>query len=96
MPPVVNDAAAVEVQRRAVVTTLGPDGIRPTEQSMGGEDFGWLVGARSGALARLGVRAPDDDGPMQDLHQGGFAADERAIVIGARFLAHTALEALTA
>jgi amidohydrolase len=95
VPPVVNDAAAVEVQRRAVVSAIGPDGIRPTEQSMGGEDFGWLVGARSGALARLGVRAPDDHGPMQDLHQGGFAADERALVIGARFLAHTALHALT-
>ena len=95
VPPVMNDADAVEVQRRAAVSTVGPDGVRPTEQSMGGEDFGWLVGARSGALARLGVHAVDDDGPTHDLHQASFAPDEAALLIGARFLAHTALEALT-
>ena len=93
VPPVVNDAGAVEVQRRAAVRTVGPEGIRPTEQSMGGEDFGWLVGARSGALARLGVHAVVGDHPTHDLHQANFAPDERALVIGARFLAHTALEA---
>ena len=94
VPPVVNDAVAVEVQRRAAVRTVGADSIRPTEQSMGGEDFGWLVGARSGALARLGVHAGGPDGSTHDLHQASFAPDENALIIGARFLAHTALEAL--
>ncbi|MEP6852311.1 MAG: amidohydrolase [bacterium] len=94
VPPVVNDPAAVEVQRRAVLATLGPDGVAGTEQSMGGEDFGWMVAERPGALARLGVRDPQDTGPLHDLHQGTFDADERAVAIGARFLAQTALVAL--
>ena len=94
VPPVVNTASAVEIQRRAAVTVLGEAGVTTTEQSMGGEDFGWLLGARPGALARLGVRSPEDVGPMQDLHRGSFDVDERAIAIGARFLAETALEAL--
>ncbi len=94
VPPVVNDPAAVEIQRRAVLAALGPDALAPTEQSMGGEDFGWLVAERPGALARLGVRAPADTGPPLDLHQSAFDVDERAIAIGARFLAHTALAAL--
>ena len=95
VPPVVNSPAAVEIQRRAVVATLGESGVTATEQSMGGEDFGWLLGARPGALARLGVRVPESTGPMLDLHQGSFDVDERAIAIGARFLAETALAALS-
>lgn len=94
VPPVVNTPAAVDIQRRAVLAAVGEPGLATTEQSMGGEDFGWLLGARPGALARLGVRSPQDTGPMRDLHQGTFDVDERAIAIGARFLADTALAAL--
>jgi hypothetical protein len=39
-----------------------------------------------GALARLGVRGPQELG-VRDLHQGGFDADERAISVGVRLLA---------
>jgi amidohydrolase len=96
VPPVINDARAVDIQRVAVEAVLGADGLTSTEQSMGGEDFGWYGDHARGSLARLGVRPPGLTAPVQDLHQGGFDVDERAIAIGARFMAATALAALTA
>ena len=61
---------------------------------MGGEDFAWMLTDRPGALARLGVRPADHDGPPLDLHRGTFDVDEQAIAIGADFMAQTALAAL--
>lgn len=95
VPPVVNEVGAYDVQHRAAMATVGAEGITTTEQSMGGEDFGWLTGERDGALARLGVRTPTPDAPTHELHQGSFDIDERALAIAARFVAHTALEAFT-
>lgn len=94
VPPVVNDPGAVVTQRVAVVAALGEAAQTGTEQSMGGEDFGWYLGTVPGALGRLGVRRCDTLTPMMDLHQGDFDIDERAVAVGARFLAQTALEAL--
>ena len=93
VPPVVNDAAAVEVQRAAVVDALGPGALADTAQSMGGEDFAWYLDSVPGALARLGVRAPGA-APF-DLHQGTFDIDERALGIGIRYTVALARAALT-
>jgi amidohydrolase len=89
---VVNDAAAAEVQRSAVVAALGPSGLVGTEQSMGGEDFAWYLESVPGALARLGVRRAG--GRAFDLHQGTFDIDERALDVGVRYTVALALEAL--
>jgi amidohydrolase len=92
VPPVVNEAAAVDVQRVAVRAGLGEAALADTEQSMGGEDFAWYLGTVPGALARLGVRRPDS-APF-DLHQGTFDLDEDALAVGVRYtvaLAHAAL-----
>jgi amidohydrolase len=94
VPPVVNAAAAVAVQRAAVRTTLGREAFAETEQSMGGEDFAWYLEAVPGAMARLGVRAPG--GGAFDLHQGTFDIDERALDIGVRYTVAVAREALAA
>jgi metal-dependent amidase/aminoacylase/carboxypeptidase family protein len=51
-----------------------------------------LTAARAGAYARLGVARPGMD--EMDLHQSGFDIDERAVGIGAEFLANCAIEAL--
>jgi amidohydrolase len=96
VPPVINDAAAVEVQRAAVTAALGPGGVAETEQSMGGEDFAWYLDHVPGALARLGVRDPASTGRMLDLHQGAFDIDERALAIGVRVMTHTALRSILA
>jgi len=63
VPPVVNDAAAVARLRAAALAVLGPDSCEPTAQSLGGEDFAWLVREVPGAMARLGVRSPGRPGP---------------------------------
>ncbi|HKC29396.1 MAG TPA: amidohydrolase [Jatrophihabitans sp.] len=92
VPPVVNAAAAVAVQRAAVRAALGQDALVDTEQSMGGEDFAWYLQKVPGALARLGVRTPG--APLYDLHQGTFDIDERALDIGVRYTVALAREAL--
>ncbi|MEO8557100.1 MAG: amidohydrolase [Actinomycetota bacterium] len=89
VPPVVNDPACVEILRRATVATMGADALRPTGQSLGGEDFAWYVQEVPGALARLGTMTPGD--ATYDLHQGDLVVDERAVVTGARLLAAAAL-----
>ncbi len=83
VPPVVNDPACVARQRAAILADLGPEALTETQQSMGGEDFAWLVEQVPGALARLGVHTPG--GQRLDLHQSTFDIDERALDVGVRF-----------
>lgn len=90
VPPVVNDLASINRLGRAVEKVLGPDGHVPTQQSLGGEDFGWYIDLAPGAMGRLGTRTPG--GPTYDLHQGNLRVDDRAVGIGARVLAYAALE----
>ncbi|MGH8962152.1 MAG: amidohydrolase [Jatrophihabitantaceae bacterium] len=92
VPPVVNDAAAVDLQRAAVREALGAGALADTEQSMGGEDFAWYLGTVPGALARLGVRRAGA-APF-DLHQGTFDIDEAALAIGVRYTVALARAAL--
>jgi amidohydrolase len=91
VPPVDNDESSVALLAAAVEATEGPEAIADTEQSLGGEDFAWyLAEGVPGALARLGVRRPEET-EVRDLHQGLFDADERAIPIGVRVLVAAAL-----
>jgi len=90
VPPVVNDADAVAALATAVRTCEGADAVVPTRQSLGGEDFSWMLQSTPGALARLGTRTPG--GATYELHQGDLVVDEAAIGIGARMLALTALQ----
>ncbi|MDO8121385.1 amidohydrolase [Isoptericola sp. b490] len=89
VPPVDNDETATRMLDTAARDVLGPDAVVLTEQSLGGEDFGWLLTRVPGAMARLGTRTPG--GRTFDLHQGDLDADERAISVGARLLVRTAL-----
>jgi amidohydrolase len=89
VPPVVNDPATVSILGRAVEAVLGPEGRAPTSQSLGGEDFAWYLTRVPGAMARLGTREPG--GPTYDIHQGNLRVDERAVAIGAKVLAATAV-----
>ena len=92
VPPVVNEAGAVVVQRAAIVSALGPSALVETEQSMGGEDFAWYLDSVPGAFARLGVRRPG--GAPFDLHQGTFDIDEDALALGVRYTVALARAAL--
>ena len=85
VPPVVNEPGATQMLGTAVECVLGEHGHVSTQQSLGGEDFGWYLHDVPGAMARLGTRTPG--GATYDLHQGNLRIDERAIAIGARVLA---------
>jgi amidohydrolase len=94
VPPVVNDASAVDTQRAAIIAGLGEDAVAETPQSMGGEDFAWYLDHAPGALARLGVAAPGTEG-LLDLHQGTFDIDEAALAIGVRYTVELVRAALS-
>ncbi|HEY0641478.1 MAG TPA: amidohydrolase [Pseudonocardiaceae bacterium] len=94
VPPVVNERVSTRLLQQAIITGLGEDAVTTTEQSSGGEDFGWYLEHVDGAFGRLGVWP--GHGPKRDLHQPTFDLDERALPIGVRVMTHTALAALTA
>ncbi|MCW2620005.1 MAG: putative amidohydrolase [Modestobacter sp.] len=93
VPPVVNDPRSVTLLRSAALDTVGSEGVALSPQSMGGEDFGWFAEVLPIALARLGTHG---QGEPLDLHRGTFDVDERAIGVGVRLMARTALHALAA
>ncbi len=92
VPPVVNDVGLAAVVAAAADHVHGPGTAVPTSQSLGGEDFGWLLERVPGAMFRLGVHTPG--GPHHDLHQSTFDLDERALDLGAAVLAETARRAV--
>lgn len=92
VPPVVNEAGTTSLLDRAVAAGIGEDAPAGTEQSSGGEDFGWYLEQVPGALGRLGVWP--GHGPQRDLHRPTFDLDERALPLGVRVLTHAALTAL--
>ena len=89
VPPAVNHTRGVRRLTRAGEEMLGPAGVTTTEQSLGGEDFSWMLQRVPGALARLGVRPPGT-ASTPDIHQPNFVADEGCIPIGLRVLADVA------
>jgi amidohydrolase len=90
VPPVMNDAAAIDVFRAAVEQTLGSAAIASTDQSLGGEDYAWYLEHVPGAMARLGVR-PVGTESAADLHTPGFNPSEEAISLGTSVLVAAAL-----
>ncbi len=88
VPPAVNHPRGVRRLTRAAEEMLGPNSVRATEQSLGGEDFSWMLEQVPGALGRLGVRTPGEICP--DIHQPTFVVDERCIPIGVKVLAEVA------
>jgi amidohydrolase len=92
VPPCVNDVRAVERLHESALALLGPQAVARTEQSLGGEDFAWVLNEVPGALARLGVRPPGQE-RAPDLHQGAFDVDESALVVGLKVLCGVALGA---
>ncbi|MBV9292823.1 MAG: amidohydrolase, partial [Frankiales bacterium] len=90
VPPVVNDPRAV-AELAAAASRISPDCACTTEQSLGGEDFGWLLEKVPGALARLGVR-PLGSTDAFDLHHPAFDVDEGCIGIGVQLLVGLVLQ----
>lgn len=94
VPPTVNELDSVRMFQDAAGQVLGEESVVAAPQSLGGEDFAWYLERRPGAYARLGTHWVTGDRPMLDLHRGSFDVDERAIGVGVRLMAATALTAL--
>ena len=90
-PPVSNDAGVIATVERAAASVLGPDGVLPTGQSLGAEDFAWFLEDIPGALIRLGAALPDR---RVDLHSASFDIDESAIETGILVASETLLRLL--
>ena len=93
VPPTVNDQASTAMIAAAALDVLGAGAVVQSPQSLGGEDFAWYLESVPGALARLGTRIPGSVA-SHDLHQPIFDVDERAIAVGVRVMAATAINAL--
>jgi amidohydrolase len=93
VPPTVNEAMSTAMVEAAADRVLGTDAVVSAAQSLGGEDFAWYLESIPGALARLGTRKPGS-GDDFDIHQPTFDVDERAIGVGIRLMAATALTAI--
>lgn len=92
VPPTVNDQDAVLTVEEAVLGELGEGSVMLAEQSLGGEDFSWMLEKVPGAMLRLGTRTPG--GRTYDLHQGDFTVDEGCLPVAARVLTAIALREL--
>ena len=89
VPPVDNADAATRLLDAAARRALGPDAVVLTEQSLGGEDLGWLRTRAPGAWARLGPRTRG--GRTYALHRGDLDVAEGAVAAGVPLLTHVAL-----
>jgi amidohydrolase len=93
VPPTVNESVSTAMIDAAADRVLGPEATTPAPQSLGGEDFAWYLESVPGALCRLGTRRPGSADDF-DIHQPAFDVDERAIGVGVRLMAATALTAI--
>ncbi|MFP4599024.1 MAG: M20 metallopeptidase family protein [Persicimonas sp.] len=94
-PSVFNDSKVIGVVEDVAREVLGDTGVYEIPlPSMGGEDFAYYLQHTPGAMFRLGTAGP---GPRARhfLHSSKFDVDERAIGIGARILARSALELMS-
>lgn len=87
---VFNDPAVTATCTRAAVEVVGPGNLDEIRlPSMGGEDFSGYLDRAPGCLLRLGVAA--EGRRAHHLHSPSFDLDERALALGAKILARSAV-----
>ena len=91
--PAIHNAPEIsEIFREVAADMLGPDHIYEIPlPSMGGEDFSVYCERVPGAMFRLGTAT---SAPSHFLHSPNFDIDERAIALGSRILARSAVKLL--
>ena len=93
--PVVNDAKASALLRRAVVRALGKEFLVEATPTMGGEDFSAYQQRVPGSFFFIGAR-DEASGKVFPHHHERFDLDERALDHGTRIFVAAALELLGA
>ena len=89
-PPVINDAASVDLVRRVAALELGGDSVRTIAPVMGGEDFAYYLQRVPGAFALLGM----GDNQPHPHHNARFDIDETVLPLGVRLMTAVTLEML--
>lgn len=85
-----NDGYLTELFRKSAADVVGENGVEEIQQpSMGGEDFSAYLDHVPGAMFRLGCASPGAE--ATPLHTPRFDIDEKALAIGAKILARTAV-----
>jgi hippurate hydrolase len=93
-PPVVNDAAVVDVIGQVSRDLLGETRFRLLPAPiMPSEDFSYILQGVPGAMAFLGAR-PQGEGPFADVHSAGMILNEDAMAVGVALHASVALRLL--
>ncbi len=90
-PPMLNDERVVDLIRQVGSDLLGPKNLKPPEQHLGAEDFGFFSALAPGAMFSLGCQL---DGDRRKAHSPNFDIDERCLPIGTAILAEAALRLL--
>ncbi len=91
-PPLVNDAASVDLVRRVAARELGANRVATIPPAMGGEDFAYYLQRVPGAFVMLGIGS---DRPHPH-HNARFDVDESVLPLGVRLMTAVALEMLGA
>jgi len=94
-PPVINDASAAGIARRAAARVVGEEKVVPPEPTMGGEDMAVYFEKAPGCFVFVGSANPAQ-GKAEPHHSPRFDFDEDALAIGCEFLVQAAEEALRA
>ncbi len=90
-PPLVNDAAATDLTRRAAAAVVGSDRVlEMPKPTMGGEDFAFMLEAKQGSYIMLGTGRADSAG----LHNPKFNFNDDMLVTGASYWAALAEQEL--
>ncbi len=88
-PPIVNPPTPVAWARRAAISLLGQDAVKPLGSlNMGGEDFAFYMERMPGCFMRIGAR--ESGGKVIPAHSPAFYAAEESIFVGAAILAEAA------
>jgi amidohydrolase len=87
-PPVINEAASVELASRVAAREFGAERVRTIAPVMGGEDFAYYLQHVPGTFVMLGM----GDGRPYPHHNARFDIDEAVLPLGVRLMTSVALE----
>ena len=91
-PATINDPQLTRRVLGSLQRTLGAENVIEVDPTMGGEDFAFFANEVPGFYFRLGVVAPGTE--SGGLHTPSFRADDSAVSVGMRAMAHMVLDYL--
>ena len=93
-PPVISDAASVEIVRRAAIATVGAESVVTPEPITVGDDVACLINEAGRGCYFLVGAGDVARHPVPPHHSADFDIDERSLPIGVGTLVRAALEVL--